>query len=114
MFELRIQYRDPDRPPCVCRQEILVTDGPSLFHPGNLNVDRLHEVRAFELLGDGRLLGVLPISFTPAASFTSEGGFRPTQDYEWTASTEEELVSRLLRLMDADLEDKSLRSSARV
>jgi hypothetical protein len=41
------------------------------------------------------------------AAFTSEGGFRPAGDFDWTPFSEEELVDRLEKLMETNKEEKS-------
>ena len=38
---------------------------------------------------------VLSVNLTPAATFTSEGGFRASEDYPWTPVNEEEMLVRL-------------------
>ena len=98
-LQVRVQFRDPERPPLVLDQEVLVTDGPSRCLPELPGVADCREVRAFELVSQGTVLGILRVSRTPAASFTGEGGFFPSEDYDWTAHTEEELVDRIQKLM---------------
>ena len=51
----------------------------------------------------GEVLGVLSLCPAPAASFTAEGGFKPPEDFTWSAAAEEELNDRLTKL----LEDRS-------
>ncbi len=79
---------------------MLITDGPSMFAPGTLDAADLSQVGAFELRAKGHLLGVLSMCPAPSASFTSEGGFKPPDNFIWSAAAEEELNDRLTRLLD--------------
>jgi hypothetical protein len=92
------------RQPLVLHREVVVVDGPSLCAPAGAVLDNYQEIRAFELYCEGRLLGVLAVSPTPVATFTSEGGFRASEDYPWTSLNEEELLDRLQKLMEANQE----------
>jgi hypothetical protein len=47
------------------------------------------------------VLGVLPLSPVPTATFTAEGGYKPPPEFTWSASAEDELSERLARLMGA-------------
>jgi hypothetical protein len=113
-LDVRVQFRDPGRRPLVYRQEMLLTDRPSLCIPslekadGPLLTD-FEQIRSFELLSKGRILGTLPVSPTPVAAFTGEGGFRAATDFDWTPFTEEELLDRLEKLMETG-EDSLVRS----
>ena len=62
------------RPPVILEQTVLVTDGPTVFAPGLLDVGDLAGVTGFELRHKGRVLGVLSLSPVPAAAFNAEGG----------------------------------------
>jgi hypothetical protein len=53
------------------------------------------------------MLGSLSVNPTPAATFTCEGGFVPSEEYDWTPFTEEELVERLQSLMLVGREEKA-------
>jgi hypothetical protein len=88
------------QPPVLMEQEVLITDGPTVVAPGTLDTADLHQVSGFELTMGKRSLGLLPLSPAPSATFTSEGGYRPPSDYEWTAAAEEEMNERLNRLLD--------------
>lgn len=81
-------------------QEVLITDGPTMVAPGTLDVAELGQVSGFELSVKGRVLGVLSLRPAPTAVFTSEGGFKPTNDFTWTAAAEEEMTERLNRLLE--------------
>ena len=112
--EVRVQFRDPSRRPLVYKQEMLLTDRPSLCIPSLERGDAplltdFQQIRCFELLSKGRILGTLPVSPTPAAAFTGEGGFRAAADFDWTSFTEEELLDRLEKLMETG-EDNLVRS----
>lgn len=109
-LEVRVQFRSPARAPMHLQQEILVTDGPSVWLPGPINVDDFQHIQAFELLSQGRSLGVLWIRPAPMASFTNEGGFKSLEDYDWTPFTENELLDRLQKLMGPGHEDEVLQT----
>jgi len=98
-LDVRVQFCDPNSRPVLANQDMLVTDKPSLFVPDLTAVADFRQVRTFELLSKGQLLGVLPLRPTPAAAFTSEGGFRSAGDFDWTPFSEEELFDRLEKLM---------------
>jgi hypothetical protein len=100
--EVRVLFRDPSRRPLSCKQEMLVTDRPLLYVPDLPAVTDLQQVRAFELLRNGQPLGMLPVSPTPSAAFTTEGGFRAPAEIDWTPFTEEELFDRLEKLMQTN------------
>jgi hypothetical protein len=57
-------------------------------------------VSAFELQLKGATLGTLSTSPIPVATFTGEGGFKPSADFSWTAAADEELNERLTRLLE--------------
>lgn len=86
--------------PQMLQQELLVTDGPTPFAPGLVNVADLAQATAFELRSKSRILGILPLSPVPAARFTSEGGFVPPAEFPWTIAADEELTERLQRLLN--------------
>ena len=85
--------------PHLLEQELLVTDGPTMFAPGTVDVADLEQVTAFDLRLCETSLGVLPLSPVPAATFNSEGAFRPPPEFLWTNAADEELTERLNRLM---------------
>jgi hypothetical protein len=88
------------QPPLLRDQELLITDGPTMFAPGTLDVSELVQASAFELRAGARLLGTVALSPVPLTQFTAEGGFRPPPDFMWTAAADEQLSERLARLMD--------------
>lgn len=98
-FEVGVQVPGADRAPGVLEQTVLVTDGPTPVAPGLLPVADLKHVSAFELRVRGRVLGVLPLSPVPSATFTAEGGYKPPPEFTWSAAAEDELSERLARLM---------------
>jgi hypothetical protein len=98
-LDLHTRFKDPERPPQALRQEVLVTDGPSLFQPTLLNPADFEQVWAFELHRKGQVLGTLP-GCRPVLHFTSEGGFRELTQFDWTPVPEEELNERLRRLTE--------------
>jgi hypothetical protein len=83
----------------LAEQELVVTDGPTLFLPATMPAQEFQQIAAYELLGDGRPLGVLSGSPRPVATFTNEGGFRGPVDFDWTGVSEQELADGLRRLM---------------
>lgn len=107
-LEVGVQSADANVRSLIGHQEILVTDKPVMFIPDVTSMGDCGQVRAFELLSNGQLLGALPVSPTPAAVFTSEGGFHPAADFDWTRFSEEELVDRLQRLMEASEDEKNV------
>lgn len=97
-LDLRIHYKDSNRPPQLLRQEVPITDGPSLFAPLLMSVSEFEEVASFELLVKKHTLGALPGCCRPVVSFTGEGGFKEPPDFDWTPVAEQELNERLNRL----------------
>ena len=89
-------------PPLLVEEEVLITDGPTMFAPGTVEVGDLGQVNAFELRSKVGTLAVLSLSPAPVASFTSEGGFKPPHDFPWSPAAEEELTDRLTRLLPDD------------
>ena len=67
--------------------------------PGLIPFEDLKHASAFELRVGGRVLGVLPLSPVPTATFTAEGGYKPPPDFSWNATADDELSERLARLM---------------
>jgi hypothetical protein len=100
-FEVGVQVPGVDRSPTVLEQTILVTDGPTPVAPGLIPMSELKHASAFELRVKGRVLGVLPLSPVPSATFTAEGGYKPAPEFTWSAAAEDELSERLARLMGA-------------
>ena len=92
--------------------EMLVTDRPTLYAPDLPAVADFQQIRAFELLSKGQALGALPVSTTPMAIFTSEGGFRAAGDVAWTPLTEEELMDRLEKLMANSADEQNVCSKS--
>jgi len=99
-LEMRTRFKDAGRPPVVLRQEVLVSDGPSLFVPPLLIAEEFEQVASFDLYARGELLGSVAGCRRPVMKFTNEGGFREPSDFDWTPVTEQELAERLRRLMD--------------
>ncbi len=83
-------------------QTVLITDGPTLITPTLLDANEIAQVTAFELRHKNRMLGSLPMSPVPLATFTGEGGFKPPSDFLWSTTAEDELLERLTRLMDVE------------
>jgi hypothetical protein len=86
-------------PPRFPEQEVLVTDGPLPLCPGTLDVTELSGLKHFALESAVGLVGILPLAPVPSAAFTSEGGFRPVEDFAWSPAAEEQLNERLSRLL---------------
>jgi hypothetical protein len=102
LCKLRITAQVPGAvtPPVLLEQEVLITDGPTPVAPGTLHAADLGQVSGFELTVRGHSLGVLSLCPAPTAMFTSEGGFKPPQEFTWSAAAEEEMTERLNRLLD--------------
>lgn len=100
-FEIGVQVPGVDRSPTVLEQTVLITDGPTPVAPGLIPMAELKHASAFELRIKGRVLGVLPLSPVPTATFTAEGGYKPPPEFTWSAAAEDELSERLARLMGA-------------
>jgi hypothetical protein len=100
-LEVRVQFRDPNCRPLLCKHEMLVTDRATLCVPDLTAVGDFQQIRAFELLSKGQLLGALPVRPTPAAAFNGEGGFHSSADYActWCSRMEEEMLERLEALL---------------
>jgi hypothetical protein len=99
-LQVRAQVNGALQSPLLLEQEVLITDGPSPFAPGTLDVADLTDVTGFELRLRGQLLGVLPLTSAPSASFSSEGGFMPAADFVWSPAADDQLCERLGRLMN--------------
>jgi hypothetical protein len=83
------------------QDDVLITDAPTLFSPGLASAEDLADGVAFDLFAGASRLGVLPLQETPAARFSSEGGFAAAEEFDWTGAADDELSDRLGRLMDA-------------
>jgi hypothetical protein len=103
-LEVRIQHKSQPKVTELPSQEVLVTDGPSLFLPGTVRMEDLSDIAAFELMSRGRALGLLPTAPAPMANFTSEGGFQTAGDYPWNPAADDELADRLGKLMELPVE----------
>ncbi len=103
-LQIRVHLEGSGRAPVALEQELLVTDGPSLYLPGTISAEELTHVTAFELTTGEHSLGILSLCPAPTAGFTSEGGFKPTETYAWNGIAEEELAERLNKLTDIPLE----------
>ena len=99
-LQVTAQVHGQATPPAPLEQEVLITDGPTMVAPGTFAVADLASVTAFELRCKGRALGVQSLRPAPTATFTAEGGFKPTPDYSWSAAAEEEMNERLNRLLE--------------
>jgi hypothetical protein len=100
-LQVRTQVAESNaHPPLLVEEEVLITDGPTMFAPGTVDVSDLGQVNAFELRSKGGMLSVLSLSPAPIASFTTEGGFKSPHDFPWSPAAEEELTDRLTRLLD--------------
>jgi hypothetical protein len=88
------------RPPLLWEQDVLVTDGPTIVAPGTLDATDLEQATAFDLSLRGKSMSLLPMRPAPSASFNSEGGFAPPQEFTWTSAADEELDQRLERLLE--------------
>ena len=101
-LQVRAQIGGEVQSPLLMEQELLITDGPTTFAPGTMDVADVTQINAFELCLKGHSLGLLALCPAPAANFTSEGGFKAPCDFVWSTAAEEELNDRLQRLFDKD------------
>ena len=99
-LEVRAQVAEAIRPPLLLEDDVLITDGPTMFAPGTVDAADLQQVTAFELRLKGDVLGTLSLCPAPAATFTSEGGFKPPPEFPWSMAADDELGERLGRLME--------------
>jgi hypothetical protein len=99
-LQVRAQVAGAVQPPLLVEQEVLITDGPSPFAPGTLDVADLAQVSGFELRLKGKAIGVLPLAPAPTAAFSSEGSFKAPGEFTWSAAAEDQLNERLARLLE--------------
>lgn len=98
-LQTRASVPDAVSPPLLMEQEVLITDGPTPFAPGMLEVGELQQVTGFELGLGGQTLGMLPLVPAPTSAFTAEGAFEPPPNFTWTHAADDQLAERLSRLM---------------
>lgn len=96
------QVSGPGKGETVLRQSVLLTDGPTVFAPGLLEPSQLESVVGFELRHKATILGSLSFRPVPSAAINSEGAFKPAPDFTWSSGAEEELTTRLSKLMGGD------------
>ena len=99
-LQMRTLVLGARRPPLLVEDSLLVTDGPTMFAPGTVDVADLDQVTAFELRCKGNILGTLPLCPAPSAAFNAEGGFKPPAEFSWSTAAEEELGDRMSRLFE--------------
>lgn len=99
VLQIHAQVPGESRPPLLLEQEVIVTDGPTVFAPGMLEAADLARVTGFELRHKGRVLGAVSLSPVPTAAVNAEGGFKPPPDFAWSSAADDELSERLGRLM---------------
>jgi hypothetical protein len=101
LAHLRVRTRGTDGQPLpvLHEEEALVTDGPMPLVAGTLAAAELATVKHFALESAIGVVGILPLTPVPTASFTSEGGFRPVEDFAWSSAADEQLNERLSRLL---------------
>lgn len=87
-------------PPLLVDQEVLISDGPTMFAPGTLAASEVQQVSAFDVRLKKRLLGTASLCPSPTAAFTAEGGFKPADEYLWSTAAEDELTDRLGKLIE--------------
>jgi hypothetical protein len=86
--------------PLLVEQDVLISDGPTMFAPGTVPAESLGDVSAFELRLKRTVLGAVSLSPSPTAAFNAEGGFKAPDDFLWSAAAEEELTDRLGKLLE--------------
>lgn len=98
-FQVHVKVRGGLGTPMLDQQELLVTDGPQPWLPGTLAAADLEQALSFELRGPRGLLGRLPLTTAPQATFTAEGGFQPPEDFAWSPGAEEKFQEKLAQLL---------------
>jgi hypothetical protein len=98
-LRVRARLENGVQPPVLHERELLITDGPLPLFPGTVDVAELAHVKHFALESPLGTVGILPLTPVPSATFTSEGGFRPVEDFTWSPAAEEQLNERLGRLL---------------
>jgi hypothetical protein len=98
-LQVRIHTKEDSYTPLLAEEEVLITDGPTVFAPGTVNEVDLEQISSFELHAKGATLGQVSLTPAPAASFTAEGGFQSASEFTWSATADEELHDRLARLL---------------
>lgn len=83
----------------VFEQVCLVSDGPTPFAPGMLDIEELRNATSFELRIRNTLIGTMNMSAFPMAHLNGEGGFRSAPEFSWSTAADEELAERLEKLM---------------
>lgn len=86
-------------PPQELDGSILVTDGPTVFAPGMLDIAATSQLTGFDLRTKTHTLGTMSLHPVPTAAFNAEGGYKPPPDFAWTPTAEDELAERLAKLM---------------
>jgi hypothetical protein len=85
--------------PLLHESEMLVSDGPMPLCAGMVEAAELARIKHFTLDSPAGTIGILPLAPVPSAAFTTEGGFRPVEDFVWSPAAEEQLNERLGRLL---------------
>lgn len=98
LCSLQVRADSPGSP-VLMEQELLVTDGPTTFAPGTIDIAGLANVHGFELLLAGRSLGMVSLKGAPTAKFNAEGAFEAPTEFAWSPAADNELTQRLQRLM---------------
>jgi hypothetical protein len=98
-LQVRAQVAGAVQSPLLLEQEVLITDGPAPFAPGTLDSADLTGVSGFELRLKDKVLGILPMTPAPTATFSGEGGFKAAPDFHWSAAAEDQLKQRLGKLL---------------
>ena len=99
-LQVRVVMKGNAPAPVLQEQEILITDGPEPITPGTIAIGDLALVKSFELRCGRALLGTLPLSPVPTAAFNQEGGFVAPDNFDWSATAEDQLQSRLEKLLE--------------
>jgi hypothetical protein len=101
LAQLRVRARSNDLAPMpvMYERETLVTDGPMPLVAPGLSTAALSGLKHFAVESAVGVVGILPLTPIPTATFTSEGGFRPVEDFTWSSAAEEQLNERLGRML---------------
>jgi hypothetical protein len=98
-LQVRIHNKQGSHTSLLAEEDVLVTDGPTVFTPGTVSESDVEGISSFELHAKGGTLGQVSLAPTPTASFTSEGGFSCSTDFAWSANSDDELHERINRLL---------------
>ena len=99
-LKIGMQYQDPTVSQEYQEINVLITDLPLFSARVPFRSSAFREIKTLEVFTEDQLIGTATPNQIPAAAFTSEGGFRGPDDFEWNIYVEEELHGKLSRLLE--------------